>query len=307
MHSVDQGGSATNQECFSVVFQGVAEGHKPDEVRHNLAALLKADPEKLAVLFRGRPVVVKRSASHDTAVKYKTAFEKAGARCEIRDTETIVPTHGSEPGHQGNKISCPGCGLHQEISQARAGCGMALEKPEKPHKAVHEERGLCERDGSADDDMCPKPTRVRHVASLKAALFSAAVIALVGGFAVLDTFYLKGEKLSQGSVKIHDTNAYLSVPVSRSQTKYMVEVYTEKSVTLRFRVEGPDGQFLCHNTESGDRKGRRVFVFEPRVRGVHKLFVGTGASTPDAWGDATVTIHVNERRVLPRILRWSAL
>jgi len=184
---------------------------------------------------------------------------------------------------------------------------MAIEQPEKPHQAVHGEQGRHERDGSAGDDMCPKPTRVRHVAGLKGALFTAAVIALVGGLAVLDTFYLKGEKLSQGSVKIHDADVYLSVPVSPSQTKYLVEVYTEKSVTLRFRVEGPDGQFLYHNTESGDRKGRRVFVFEPRLQGVHKLFVGTGVSTPDAWGDAAITIHVNDRRVLPRILRWSAL
>lgn len=73
---------------FQVVFRGELTGERSeDEVRQQLAALFRMPDEKVAALFSGRPIVVKRNLDEATARKFEAAFRKAGAVCEIRSTD----------------------------------------------------------------------------------------------------------------------------------------------------------------------------------------------------------------------------
>ena len=64
---------------FNVVFGGaISGGHKVEDVKKNLAALFKADPQKIDQLFEAPQVVLKRNVDYDQAMKYQTALQRAG-------------------------------------------------------------------------------------------------------------------------------------------------------------------------------------------------------------------------------------
>ncbi|MDZ7829027.1 MAG: hypothetical protein U5K33_05925 [Halofilum sp. (in: g-proteobacteria)] len=79
---------------FQVVFRGELTGDlSEEEVRQKLAALFKMPEAKVAGLFTGKPIVVKRHLDEATARKFEAAFRKAGAECEIRSaSESASPT-----------------------------------------------------------------------------------------------------------------------------------------------------------------------------------------------------------------------
>lgn len=65
---------------YRVVFEGqIAEGFSIGMVKKNLAKLFKADAERIATIFSGQAVVLKRNIDHPTALKYQAALQKAGA------------------------------------------------------------------------------------------------------------------------------------------------------------------------------------------------------------------------------------
>lgn len=78
---------------FRLVFSAeVLSGQHPAVVKKRLQAVLKLDDERMAALFSGKAVVVKKSADEATAVRYQGAFEKAGARLRV------LPVEGSAAG-----------------------------------------------------------------------------------------------------------------------------------------------------------------------------------------------------------------
>lgn len=77
---------------FQVVFRGELTGDLPEEeVRQKLAALFKMPEAKVAGLFAGKPIVVKRNLDEATARKFEAAFRKAGAKCELRSASASAP------------------------------------------------------------------------------------------------------------------------------------------------------------------------------------------------------------------------
>ena len=69
---------------YRLVFSAeVISGQHPAVVNKRLQAVLKLDDERMEALFSGKPVVVKKARDEDTAVRYQTAFEKAGARLRV--------------------------------------------------------------------------------------------------------------------------------------------------------------------------------------------------------------------------------
>jgi hypothetical protein len=74
-------------ETYQLILEGVAEGFDLQEVKEKLAAFFKMKPEKMDRLFQGRPVVVKKGLDNETALKYKSVFELAGATCRIEALE----------------------------------------------------------------------------------------------------------------------------------------------------------------------------------------------------------------------------
>ncbi len=74
-----------SDELYEVAFSGeIAEGADPEAVKAKVGAMFKADANKLAHLFSGKRVVIKKNIDQATAQKYKTALSNAGALCEVK-------------------------------------------------------------------------------------------------------------------------------------------------------------------------------------------------------------------------------
>ncbi len=82
---------------FEIAFSGqIAPGAELSQVKAAIARLFKADEALLARLFSGQRMIIKQSVDAAAAVKYQSAFQRAGAVLEVRDLsapiiEEIVP------------------------------------------------------------------------------------------------------------------------------------------------------------------------------------------------------------------------
>jgi hypothetical protein len=73
-----------SDQLFEVAFSGqISDGAEPGEVKAKVAKMFNADDAKLAQLFSGRRVIIKKNIDRATAAKYQTALNRAGAECEI--------------------------------------------------------------------------------------------------------------------------------------------------------------------------------------------------------------------------------
>jgi hypothetical protein len=74
-------------ETYSVLFRGdILPGHTLPDVKARMAQLFKLDEAKLAVVFSGKPVALKKGCDQATAEKLKAVLAKAGAEVEIRSS-----------------------------------------------------------------------------------------------------------------------------------------------------------------------------------------------------------------------------
>ena len=73
-----------SDQLFEVAFSGeISEGASLDEVKARVGKMFNADTAKLAQLFSGKRVVIKKNIDKATAAKYQSALNKAGAQCEV--------------------------------------------------------------------------------------------------------------------------------------------------------------------------------------------------------------------------------
>ncbi|RLQ21589.1 hypothetical protein DWB85_11240 [Seongchinamella sediminis] len=83
------------EPLYNIYYAGeILAGYGPDQVRSSLGALFKAGDATLDKLFSGTPQLVKRECDRATALKYKQAMEKVGARPVIK---TASPAAAAEP------------------------------------------------------------------------------------------------------------------------------------------------------------------------------------------------------------------
>ncbi len=81
------------------MFNGeILEGFDTMSVRTQLARMLKADQEKMATLFSGKQIVLKRTEDKQQALKYGSALKKAGADVKVRAIKS-APTQGEAQPH----------------------------------------------------------------------------------------------------------------------------------------------------------------------------------------------------------------
>ncbi len=74
-----------SDELFEVAFSGqINDAADLDEVKAKFAKMFNADENKLAHLFSGKRIVIKKNIDAATAAKYQTAIERVGAICEIK-------------------------------------------------------------------------------------------------------------------------------------------------------------------------------------------------------------------------------
>jgi hypothetical protein len=73
-----------SDQLFEVAFSGqISAGEDPQEVKAKVGKIFNADDAKLAQLFSGKRIVIKKNVDQATAAKYQTALNRAGAECEI--------------------------------------------------------------------------------------------------------------------------------------------------------------------------------------------------------------------------------
>ncbi len=73
-----------SEKLYHIEFSGkIIPGWDIDEVKANLARLLKANEEKLYQLFSGRRFIIKKNVDYQTAIKINNVFKDAGADCII--------------------------------------------------------------------------------------------------------------------------------------------------------------------------------------------------------------------------------
>ncbi|MEM8766656.1 MAG: hypothetical protein AAGE43_04380 [Pseudomonadota bacterium] len=72
-------------ERYRLVFRGeILEGQHKAVVKRRLTELLKLDDARLAKLFSGKPIVLKRDVDRNTAARYQTLFKEAGGRLRVQ-------------------------------------------------------------------------------------------------------------------------------------------------------------------------------------------------------------------------------
>lgn len=90
-----------SDQLFEVAFSGeISAGANPDEVKARVGKMFNADDAKLAQLFSGKRVIIKKNIDQATAAKYKTALNRAGAECEVKpmgDKPAAAPATPAQP------------------------------------------------------------------------------------------------------------------------------------------------------------------------------------------------------------------
>lgn len=75
-------------EHYNLIFRGeLLEGHAVGAVQKKLAGLLKMDAARVAKLFEGKPMTLKRGVDRATAAKYQKAFKSVGAKLRVMASE----------------------------------------------------------------------------------------------------------------------------------------------------------------------------------------------------------------------------
>ena len=81
-----------SDQLFEVAFSGqISDGANLEEVKARVGKMFNADDAKLAQLFSGKRIVIKKNIDQATAAKYKAALNRAGAECEISSSGGAAP------------------------------------------------------------------------------------------------------------------------------------------------------------------------------------------------------------------------
>ncbi len=140
------------EKSYRIIYKGkVAQGRGIGEVKRNLTSIFKLGPEKVEQLFSGKPVIIAKDAGYESAMKYKMAFETAGAICRVEEVQSeLRPAQPPETDrHETSKsdkpwiITCPRCGFEQEETEECRQCGIIInkysgKKRDTPQVAPHE-------------------------------------------------------------------------------------------------------------------------------------------------------------------------
>ena len=78
---------------FDVYFSGQLVGDvSPEQAAERLAQVFRTQPERLAHLFTGKPVAVKRNVSREEAVKYRQVLGQVGMTSLFREHGAPAPS-----------------------------------------------------------------------------------------------------------------------------------------------------------------------------------------------------------------------
>ncbi len=92
-----------SDELFEVAFSGeIVEGANLEKVKARVGKMFQADDAKIATLFSGNRIVIKKNIDQVRTSKYQQALYQAGAICEIRPMSargkvSLAPAQKPEP------------------------------------------------------------------------------------------------------------------------------------------------------------------------------------------------------------------
>lgn len=132
-----------SENTFAVVFTGqLVEGAAAEQVKANFARLFKVEMEKVAPMFTGKPVTIKRGVDAATARKYQQALLQAGAVCNVVDQAapapapatpavSAAPPPAASPGAPAAPAATAAAGLNATLAEP----GVLLKEPEPVEEA----------------------------------------------------------------------------------------------------------------------------------------------------------------------------
>lgn len=95
-----------SDQLFEVAFSGqISAGADLAEVKARVGKMFNADETKLAQLFSGKRIVIKKNIDEATAAKYRTALNRAGAECEVNPIGGVA--EASPPSSSETPVSPP--------------------------------------------------------------------------------------------------------------------------------------------------------------------------------------------------------
>jgi len=121
---------------YKILFNGkVAKGRDLDEVKRNLKSLFKVGDSKIEQLFSGRVIVIKDSIDYEATMKYRMAFETAGAVCKVKEISPGLTMESTDetknsPSRLDEQamMTCPKCAFEQKEAKECIRCGIIINK-----------------------------------------------------------------------------------------------------------------------------------------------------------------------------------
>ncbi len=281
-----------NGITYAVVTRGLLDGATPGQVKKKLERVLKAHPDIIDRIMEARPFVIKKGLDQETARKYREVLTGSGIKCDIEKAPSQEP------------MICPKCGFRQPPSKACARCGVIIEKYQKRHEDNGANGPYLEKEQSANPyKLVSNPQEFfRKIRSFKGGWIGVAIVAVFLLLTVFDFYWLRGELVARRSFPISSHRNFLELKVKKVSEPHLVRVYTRKKQKLHIRLLGPDGNVLYDDTEYGRHKGERFFRFIPQKRGKYRVCVSVGPLSFSTYNRVIVSVYVNDRRILPKIL-----
>jgi hypothetical protein len=128
------------RQKLNIAFYGrINTGTDIEVVKKNLVQITKKDRKTINAMFTGKEVILRKDVDRQTAEKFKAAFEKTGAICEIRLVEeeddlanlTMATTATRQKEVEPQPIPmepCPNCGFEQHFDTECRQCGIVFQK-----------------------------------------------------------------------------------------------------------------------------------------------------------------------------------
>ena len=86
---------------YKLVFDGtISDGFQVEDVKRNLASILKANESQIELLFSKPEVVIKKNMDYACAMKYQKAMQKAGTICKVMEltrNQAAIPEEKAAP------------------------------------------------------------------------------------------------------------------------------------------------------------------------------------------------------------------
>ena len=113
-----------SEKLYNLEFSGqIIPGWDLDEVKDNLAKLLRANEEKILKLFSGDRFLIKKNVDHQTVIKINNVLKDAGADCtisQVADSSAQTPPPLPSQSDLGRTVQVPAAATDPELAPAAA-------------------------------------------------------------------------------------------------------------------------------------------------------------------------------------------